>query len=96
MSESPEFSSVDPSIMDQTQVKEIAREIAKEVVREIFLTVGINAADPTSVQKLQQDFAYLRTIRESRDVIRERGLSAAIWFVVTAGLGSVVAYFIRH
>lgn len=65
--------------------------IAKLAVREVLIGIGVKIADPESVQKMQQDFAYLRDWREATATIKARTVLAVITIVVTGIVGMVWA-----
>jgi hypothetical protein len=72
------------------------RDIAHAVVTELLLTMGADTSEPKSMQQLQQDFAFIRSWRRSTETIKTKGLSAAVFFIVTAGLGYVAYLFKGH
>lgn len=63
--------------MTETEIK----TIVKEAVKETLLGLGVDADDPTEVQK---DWAFLRNWRESTEAVKRQGLIAV---VVTALVG---------
>lgn len=74
----------------------IAEEVAERVVNRLLLAMGVNAADPEELVKFQKDFAHLRGWRESIELVKRRGLAAAVGFIVTGALGYILFLFMRH
>jgi hypothetical protein len=71
------------------EVKHLASESAKAAVRELLLAMGVNANDPEAILKMQQDFAYLRDVREAVGTIKARTWSALIGIIVTGVVGAI-------
>jgi hypothetical protein len=83
--------------LTQEQVHDIAEQVADAAFKKFFLAFGADASDPDSILKMQKDFAHLRAWRESIDLVKNKGLSAAVWFIVTGVLGGLVLFFsARH
>jgi hypothetical protein len=84
------------SALSQEEIREIAKQGAREALKEFLLTLGVDADDPESIFKMQKDIAHLRGWRESIELVKAKGLSAAVWFIVTGVLGGAVWYFNNH
>lgn len=65
------------------EMKEMAKMVAKETVAETFLTLGLNIADPISVQN---QFATLRNIHYSLRHIRNIILAGVLGAMVSGGV----------
>jgi hypothetical protein len=74
----------------------IAEEVAERVVNRLLLAMGVNATDPEELINFQKDFAHLRGWRESMEMVKRRGLAAAVGFLVTGSLGYLLFLFTRH
>jgi len=82
--------------VSEDQIRAIAEQVSSEVVKQLLLALGINTNDPGEIVKLQKDFALLRSWRENVDTVKNKGLAAAVGFVVTAILGLIVAFIYKH
>jgi hypothetical protein len=76
------------------EIQHLASETAKAAVREMLLTMGVNANDPEAILKMQQDFAYLRDVREAVGTIKARGWAVAMGIVVS-GVAAAVWTMLR-
>ena len=76
------------------EIKEIAHTAAKSAVKEWLLTLGISAATSHEVIAIQKDFATLRAVRESAELIRRRGIAATVTVMVSGVLG-IIWYVIK-
>jgi hypothetical protein len=76
----------------QGEVKEVAEAAAEEALRKMFLTLGVDISDPESVIKMQADFKHVRRWRQATETVGDTGLKAAVKFLVTAGLGSMLVW----
>jgi hypothetical protein len=72
---------------DAEMIAAVAKEAAREAVKELFLTMGLDASTPAGVVKIQQDFAHLRSWRESIDSVRGAALKTTVTVLVTGVLG---------
>lgn len=75
--------------LSSSEIQHIASETAKAAVRETLLMMGVNTADPGSMLKMQQDFAYLRDWREASGTIKARTITTLVGILVTGGVGAV-------
>lgn len=75
--------------MTPESVHEIAQEVAKATVNEMLLGLGVDATDPDAIIKMQADFAHLRAWRESTELVKRKGLTAAVTVMVTGFLGLI-------
>lgn len=66
--------------------KEIAEEAAKEAVRATFDLLGVNVADPQSVEEFRNDLRFSRSIRKRG----EQGVDAIWKLVFLAIAGSLI------
>jgi hypothetical protein len=62
-------------------------ETIRKAVHETLLALGLDVGDPT---ELQQDFAFLRSWRESTRAVRRHTTLTAIGVVVTGGIALLV------
>ena len=69
-----------------TLSKEELEEIMEKTVMRAFTRCGIDSNDPI---KLQQDFSYLRNLRESAKSLRTIGFTAALVTVI-GGIGTAL------
>ncbi len=76
--------------LSHDEVRLIAEEAAERALEKLFLTLGVNVADPDAVIATQEDLAHLRAWRESIKTVKRKGLGAAVAFIVTGGLGWLV------
>ncbi|PHS61173.1 MAG: hypothetical protein COB09_18470 [Thalassobium sp.] len=67
-------------------------EIMEKTVMRAFTRCGIDSSDPI---KLQQDFSYLRNLRESAKSLRTIGFTAAILTVI-GGVGTALFVGLRE
>lgn len=72
-----------------TEIQHIATETAKATVRETLLMMGVDVSKPEAVQKMQQDFAYLRDWREASGTIKARSIAVLVSIAVTGGAGAL-------
>lgn len=75
--------------LSSSEIQHIASETARAAVRETLLALGVNANDPESILKMQQDFAYLRDWREAMGTIKARGWAVTVGIVVS-GIAAAV------
>lgn len=84
------------STMTHDEIVVIARTSAKLAVEELLLTLGVDATDSRQVLEMQKDFAYLRSWRESINIVRTRGLATAVAVIVTGAIGLLWVVFRGH
>lgn len=82
--------------MSRDQIREIAKQGAREALKEFLLTLGVDADDHDQIISMQKDMAHLRGWREAVEIVKKKGLSAAVWFIVTGALGGAVWFFQQH
>ena len=82
------------AVKTDADIAAIATAAAKEAIKELFLTLGVDATDPQQIIEMQRDFAHLRGWRQSIELVKSKGLGAAVIFIVTGGLG-IVVYLIK-
>jgi hypothetical protein len=75
--------------LTSSEIQHLASESAKAAVREMLLALGVNANDPEAILKMQQDFAYLRDVREAVGTIKARGLMVAVGIIVSGVMGAI-------
>ena len=66
----------------------IAERAATRAIDGFFMRLGVDASNPISMQK---DFAFVRSTRESFDLVQRRGLLTAVTVVVTGFMALVYA-----
>lgn len=74
---SARVASKEASKVDDARVK----RIVAETVKELFTTLGVDIADPI---KVQNDFSFLRTLREGSALARTKAFSTVIYITVVA------------
>jgi hypothetical protein len=72
------------------RVEKVASRAADLAISGFFLQLGVDTTDPLAMQK---DFAYLRSWRESIDLVKRRGIISAVTVIVTGLLGIIYAVF---
>jgi hypothetical protein len=70
-------------------VEDIAENAATKAIEGFFLRIGVDVSTPSAVTSMQRDFAQLRVLTESIQLIRKRSIGAAITVLVTGGLGAI-------
>lgn len=78
------------------EVHKIAQEVAKATVHEMLLGLGVDFSDPDATIKMQADFAHLRAWRESSELVKRKGLTAAVTVIVSGLLGLIWLAFRGH
>lgn len=78
------------------EITVIAKTAAKEAVNELLLALGVDASQPQSVLEMQRDFSYLRSWRQSIQLVRTRGLATAVAVIVTGSLGLLFMFLKGH
>lgn len=81
--------------LTSSEIEHLASESAKAAVREMLLALGVDAHDPASIIKMQQDFAYLRDVREAVATVKTKGLTAAVGILVS-GVAAAIWTYIHH
>lgn len=74
--------------LSATEIQHLATETARATVRETLLMMGVDVSKPEAVQKMQQDFAYLRDWREASGTIKARSIAVLVSILVTGGAGA--------
>ena len=69
------------------EILTIADAAATKAIQALFLTLGVDTSEPKQILEMQRDFAYLRSWRQSIDLVRTRGLGTAVMVIVTGALG---------
>jgi hypothetical protein len=85
------------------------REVIRETVRETLISLGVDHTNPIEVQKdfaalrelrkLTEDPDYirdqlhLRRWRKAVDTVENKGILAALWFVIIGGIATAVVGF---
>jgi hypothetical protein len=69
-------------------VERVAERAAELAISGFFLKLGVDTSDPLAMQK---DFAYLRSWRESIDLVKRRGIISAVTILVTGAMGVLYA-----
>lgn len=72
--------------MDTVSPEELGR-IVREAVRQGFRDAGVYAETPEQQEETRLDFAFLRTMRKSRDVLG-KGVGNAL---MALGVGGIIA-----
>lgn len=75
--------------LSATEIQHLATETAKAAVRETLLMMGVDVSKPEAVQKMQQDFAYLRDWREASGTIKALTITTIVGIVVTGIVGAI-------
>lgn len=65
-------------------------ETIRQTVRETLLALGLDAEDPT---ELQRDMAFLRSWRGASEAVKRQGLVTATIVLVTGFFGLLWAFF---
>lgn len=68
--------------MDEKQM----RAVVKEAVKETLISLGIDACNP---MEMQQDFHFLRDVRQTAEKVKSKVPLAAVGVLVAALLGAV-------
>lgn len=71
------------------QLTDNAKNLVREAVVETLITLGVNAESPDELLKLQKDFQYLRSWRESIEAAKRQGLVSAILVITGGVLGAI-------
>lgn len=74
----------------EERTEEIASRAATKAIDGFFLRLGVDTTNPLEMQK---DFAHLRAWRESTDLVKRKGLTAAVTVIVTGSLAMFYAVF---
>ena len=72
--------------LNDNDIREIVRVTVRETLNELFMGLGVDVKNPTAVQ---QDFAFIRTWRESSESVKRQGLFAAVGIVVLGVMGLI-------
>lgn len=72
------------------EMEDIAEKAAEKTVEKLFLRLGVKVSDPIEMQK---DFAFIRGLRESTEMVKRRGLTAAVTTIVVGVMGLIYAHF---
>lgn len=67
-------------------VERVSSETAERVVKQIFLTLGIDSANP---MEMQADMQHLRSWRNSVATVKRQGFIAATGVIVVGVLGLI-------
>lgn len=73
----------DTEILTKEEVKEIVTEAVKQTLTEL----GIASDEPI---EMQQDFAHLRSWRESSEAVQRKGLLALIGIFISGFIGLII------
>jgi hypothetical protein len=68
----------------------VAKAAAKEAIGEWMLTLGVDASDPQAIIAIQKDFAMLRALRESMELVRRKSITTAVGLLVAGLLAALV------
>ena len=79
-----------PQNITEDQIKSIAKEAAKEAISELFLVLGVDAEDKTSVLDLQKDWTYTREARLGKEEFIKKGKLALVGAFVSGALAVLV------
>lgn len=74
----------------EERIEKVAERAAQLAISGFFINLGVDTSDPLAMQK---DFAYLRSWRESIDLVKRRGIISAVTVIVTGILGILYAFF---
>lgn len=74
-------------------MEDVAERAATKAITKMLLTLGVDASDDKAMLAMQKDFAYLRSWRESIELVRRRGLITAVTVVTTGFLGMLYLMF---
>lgn len=66
--------------------EEKIRVVVRNTVHEVFTALG---ADPTKPIELQQDFAFLRGLREEWNVIKRKAMAVMLTIALTGMAGAL-------
>lgn len=70
----------------------VAEEAAERVVEKMLLRFGVDYANPLEMQK---DFAFIRSWRDSTNLMRRRGLITIVTILITGFFGIIYAAFVH-
>jgi hypothetical protein len=75
--------------MTPDEISALARAAAREAVGELLLALGVDSSQPHQVLEMQRDFAYVRSWRQSIELVRNKSLATAVLIVVTGFMGLI-------
>lgn len=75
---------LDPQM--QLLIEEIATKTANKAVQQTLIQLGVDGSRPIEVQ---EDFHFLRNLRESSEEMKKKGILVAVTTIITALLGLV-------
>ena len=76
--------------MTEEQIKSIAKEAAKEAISELFMVLGVNADDKSSLLDLQKDWAHTREARLGKEEFIKKGKIALIGAFISGALAVLI------
>jgi hypothetical protein len=82
--------------MDRVEMEQVAEEAAEKALQKLFLTFGVNTADPDEVVAFQDDLRHLRRWRQSTKAASDHAIKTIIGVLLTGALGWIGLLFWRH
>lgn len=74
--------------MTEQEVEMIADRAAEKALEKVFMSLGLDLTTPTGVREAQDDFRYMRFMRE----LQTHAGSQALYWVIRIVVGGLVLY----
>jgi hypothetical protein len=82
--------------MDRVDIEQVAEEAAEKALQKLFLTFGVNTADPNEVVAFQDDLRHLRAWRLSTKSVSDHIIKTGVGVLVAGALGWLGLVLWRH
>lgn len=77
--------------MDEDEVRKIVKEAARQTVNEVLSSLGLDARD---IKDAQRDFIFLRSWRETTEVVKKRGFAATVTLLLS-GIAALIVMALK-
>lgn len=78
------------------ELHEIANRAAEKAVEKTLLTLGVDISDPDSIIRMQKDFQWLRSFRNSGETIKTKAITTAVGIFITGLIAAIWMAFRPH
>lgn len=76
-----------------SELHEIANRAAEKAVEKMLLTLGVDVSDPDAIIRMQKDFQWLRSFRQSGETIKTKAITTVVGIFITGIIAAIYMAF---
>lgn len=82
--------------LHNSELHEIANRAAEKAVEKMLLTLGVDVSDPEAIIRMQKDFQWLRSFRQSGETIKTKAITTVVGIFITGIVAAIWMAFKPH